>query len=58
MGIAILWFVGFLVFLYLNGVSQDNDDRLRHIEERYREDNHITRQAAKVEKDGVKIDET
>ena len=58
MAIAILWFVVWLLFLFLNAATKDNDNRLRVLEKRLEQDTDVLREAASAAKKGVEIEET
>jgi len=58
MGIAILWFVGFLIFIYLHADIRDHDERLRILEKRKVQDSPTLREAATADTKGVEIEET
>lgn len=58
MGIAILWFVVWLLFMFLNAATKDNDNRLRVLEKRLEQDTDVLREAASAAKKGVEIEET
>lgn len=58
MGLAILWFVVWLLFMFLNAAAKDNDNRLRRLEKRMEQDTPVLREASRNAKRGVEIEET
>lgn len=58
MSIAILWFVVWLLFIFLNAATKDNDNRLRKLEKRLDQDTPVLREASRDAKKGVEIEET
>ena len=56
--VAILWFVVWLLFMFLNAATKDNDNRLRVLEKHLEQDTDVLREAASAAKKGVEIEET